>query len=89
MIILRFSPKAISQYVIPFTMKHFVDIKTLYPFIYILNTNKTITTKYDTHPKRKPPVIFIFNPVEKEDVSVPIHQIHIPKEIESQKLKSK
>ena len=65
MIILRFSPKAISQYVIPFTMKHFFDIKTLYPFIYILNTNETITTKYDTHPNKKYLVIFIVNPVEK------------------------
>ena len=41
----------------------------------IYNANKQATTKYDTHPNRKPTVIFIGNAVEKEDVSVPIHQL--------------
>ena len=66
-------------------MKHYVNIITLPHFITIHNTNTKITTKYDTHPNRKPTVIFIGNAVEKEDVSVPIHQVQITKETEYKK----
>ena len=59
-------------------MKNYADIKTLSPFIYFRNTNKWINIKYDTQPNNKPPMIFIDNPVEKEDVSVPIHKLQIP-----------
>ena len=71
--ILHLSQKEIFQYVNPFTLKHYVGIKTWTFSIY--NANKQATTKYDTHPNRKPTVIFIGNAVEKEDVSVPIHQL--------------
>ena len=83
------SPKAIFQYVIPFTLNHYVYIKTLSSFIYIYNNNNKITTKYDTHPNKKYLVIFFVNPVEKEDVIFPVHQVHIQKEIEYQKRKIK
>ena len=45
-IILRLSQKAIFQYVNPFTMKPYVDINTRIS-LYIQNTNKRITTKYE------------------------------------------
>ena len=48
-------------------------------FIYIQKINKQITTNYDTQPNNN----------EKEDVSVPIHQVQIPNETEYQKLKRK
>ena len=38
------------QYVNNFSLKHYVDINPLPHFIYIQNTNKLITTKYDKHP---------------------------------------
>ena len=55
------------QYVNPLSLKHYVAISTISHFISIKNTNKWITTNYDTHPEKN----------EKEDISVPIHQVHI------------
>ena len=66
-------------------MKHYFDINTLHPFISIYNTNKQITTKYNTHPNKDPTMIFIGTDVKKEYVIVPIHQVNISKEIEYQK----
>ena len=82
-----FLTKIDFQYVSPFTLNHFFDINNLLLFIYVHNTNKQITTNYDTQANKKPSVIFIVNPVENVDGSVPIHQILIPKEIESLKQK--
>ena len=70
-------------------MKHYVDINTLPPFIYIHNTNKLITKNYDTQTENNPAMILNENYVEKEYVSVPVHQLYIPKEIESQRRGSK
>ena len=49
------------------------------PFIYIRNTNKRITTHYDTRPDNN----------EKYNVSVPIHQVQIPNKGENQTQRSK
>ena len=49
------------------------------PLIYIKNTNKWITSNYDTQPDKN----------EKEDVSVPIHQVQILNNSEYQKRKRK
>ena len=51
----------------------------MFPFICIHNINKSITANYDTQTKN----------IEKEDVSVPIHQVHIPNKNEYQERKRK
>ena len=51
----------------------------MYAFISIQNINKLITSNYYTQPKNN----------DKEDVSVPIHQLHIPNKSEHQKRKRK
>ena len=79
---IMFLTKSYFLYVNPFTLKDYFDINTLPPFIYIHNTNKKITKKYDTQTNRKPPVTFIGNHIEKDDVSVPIHPVQILIEIE-------
>ena len=53
------------QYVNPLSLNHCVPINTMSPFISIQNSNKWITTHYDSQPDNN----------EKEDVSVPIHQV--------------
>ena len=67
------------QYVNPLPLKHYVAINTMFPFICIHNINKSITANYDTQTKN----------IEKEDVSVPIHQVHIPNKNEYQERKRK
>ena len=51
----------------------------MYPFISIQNINKLITSNYYTQPKNN----------DKEDVSVPIHQVQIPNNIEYHQQKRK
>ena len=80
-IILCLSQKPIIQYLKPFTLKNYIDNNSLPPFIYIHNTNKQITTKYNTHPNKDPTMIFIGTDVKKEYVIVPIHQVKISKEM--------
>ena len=70
-------------------MNHYVDINNLTSFISIHNTNRQIITKYNTQLEKDPLMIFISNTFGKDDVSVTIHQVQIPKKIRSQKGKSK
>ena len=51
----------------------------MYPFISIQNINKLITSNYYTQPKNN----------DKEDVSVPIHLVQIPNNIEYHQQKRK
>ena len=63
----------------PLSMKNFVVINTISPFIFIQNIYKRITTNYDTHPNNN----------GKDDASVPIHQLHILNNSKYQKQKRK
>ena len=74
-----FLQKPKFQYVDTLSLKHYVDINTMSPFISIHNTNKWINKKNDTQLDKN----------EKEDVSVPIHQVQIPNKSEYQKRKRK
>ena len=67
------------QYVIYLSLMNYIYISTMYPFISIQGISKWINTNYDTQP----------NNYEKQDVSVPIHQLQILNKSEYQKRRHK
>ena len=67
------------QYVNLLSLNNYVAINTMSTFISIQNNNKWITTNHDTQPENN----------EKDNVSVPIHQVQITNKSEYQKQKFK